>query len=60
MKPNVALAAAAFAALGTAVTQLVRLTFVESAVVRAVIEGLFVAATIYAGLTLLERRSGPE
>lgn len=50
-----ALAAGFFAALGTAVTQLVELTFVESNVIHGAIEVLFIGATVYIGLAILER-----
>ncbi len=50
-----AFAAGIFAALGTAVTQLIQLTFIKSVVVNAAIEGLFVGAVVYLGLKTLER-----
>jgi len=52
---KIALAAALFAALGVAVTQLIQLTFIESAAANAAIEGLFVGTVVYFGLKTLER-----
>jgi hypothetical protein len=48
-----ALAAGTLAALGATVVQFVQPTFVDSAVLRAVLDGLFVGATVYAGLYTL-------
>lgn len=50
-----AFAAGMFAAFGAAVTQLIELTFIESTVANAAIEGLFVGVVIYLGLKTLER-----
>ncbi|KDE56886.1 hypothetical protein EL22_18395 [Halostagnicola sp. A56] len=50
-----AFAAGIFAVLGTAVTQLIQLTVIESTVANAAIEGLFVGAVVYVGLKTLER-----
>jgi len=52
---KIALAAALFAALSVAVTQLIQLTFIESTVVNAAIEGLFVGIVVYFGIKTLER-----
>lgn len=50
-----AFAAGLFAMLGAAVTQLVQLTFIESTVANAAVEGLFVGAVVYLSLKTLER-----
>lgn len=50
-----AFAAGILAALGAAVTLLIHLPFVESNAAHAVLEGLFVGATVYIGLKILER-----
>lgn len=52
---KIALAAALFAALSVAVTQLIQLTFIGSTVVNAAIEGLFVGTVVYFGLKTLVR-----
>lgn len=57
---NFVLAAGVLAVLGTAITQLVQLTFVESAAVNAAVEGLFVGAVIYFGLKTLELSANPQ
>ena len=53
-------AAGIFAMLGTAVTQLIQLTFIESAVATAAIEGLFVGAVTYLGIKALRRSADSQ
>jgi len=53
-------AAGIFAMLGTAVTQLIQLTFIESAVANAAIEGLFVGAVTYLGIKALKRSADSQ
>jgi|GEM_PF-6079930 len=60
VKPRVALAAFVFAGLGVAITQLVELAFVESGVLRAGINGLFVGTTTYVGMKTVERTGSAE
>ncbi|SFS99221.1 hypothetical protein SAMN04488556_3757 [Halostagnicola kamekurae] len=52
---KIALAAAFFAAVSVAITQLIELTFIESTVANAAIEGLFVGVVVYFALKILER-----
>jgi hypothetical protein len=56
-KRRIALAAFLLAALATAVTQLVHLPFVESALVHVMLDALFIGVTVYLGLRALERSS---
>lgn len=53
-------AAGVLAALGVAVTQVVQLTFIESTVVNAAMEGLFVGVMVYLGLKTLELSVNPQ
>lgn len=50
-----AFAAGVLAVLGGAVAEFVQLTFVDSALVNAAVEGLFVGAIVYLGLKTLDR-----
>ena len=50
-----AVAAFIFAALATAVTQLIQLSFVKSTVAHTALDALFIGATVYLGLKILER-----
>lgn len=60
MRAKFAVAAGIFAALGAAATLLIQPTFIESHVAHAVLDGLFVGATVYIGLKILERTADPR
>ncbi len=55
-----AFTAGLLAAVGTAVTLLVHPTFIESDVTHAVLDGLFVGATVYIGMNILDRTVNSE
>ena len=57
---RLALVAGASAVLATAVVQLVELTFVDSALVNAAVEGLFVGTVVYLGVKSLERSTDSQ
>ncbi|QDX39442.1 hypothetical protein [Salarchaeum sp. JOR-1] len=54
------LAAGFFPALGVAITQLIQLSFIKSAVANIVIEMLFVGAITYVGVKTVERSVDPQ
>ncbi len=59
-KLRIGLAAGAFAMIGTAITQLVQLTFIEPPIVNVAVEGLFVGTVIYFGVKTLERSADAQ
>ncbi|MFB6138645.1 MAG: hypothetical protein ABEJ42_09990 [Halobacteriaceae archaeon] len=52
---KLALAAGFFAAFGRAITELFRLTVIDSTLANAVVEGLFVGAVVFAGMWYVKR-----
>lgn len=59
-QPKFALAAGVFAALGTAVTQLIEITVLDSHLANIAFEALFIGLIIYIGLKIIEPSEDPQ